>query len=183
MKGKVLDFNLQLGEGIISGNDGERYSFVSEEWKSTDTRPAKDVEVDFVIEDGKATGIYAEAKVIVQSNNVDAMGVWQYYVDAVKNKYATFEGRATRSAFWYYQLVNFIILVILSTISAGILGLIYSLAVLVPGWAVGARRLHDTGKSGWWQLIALIPLIGIIVLIIFWVQESTIGKNKYGKPQ
>ncbi|MBU0631989.1 TM2 domain-containing protein [bacterium] len=67
MKGKVLDFNLQSGEGIISGSDGQRYSFTNAEWKSSDIHPTKDVEVDFAGADGVATGIYAEAKAVVVS--------------------------------------------------------------------------------------------------------------------
>lgn len=62
----------------------------------------------------------------------------------------------------------------------GILGGIYSLAILIPSIAVGIRRLHDTDRSGWWILIGLIPLIGAIVLIVFYVQEGTPGTNEYG---
>ena len=62
----------------------------------------------------------------------------------------------------------------------GFIGVLYSLAVLVPGLAAGARRLHDTNRSGWWQLIAFIPLIGAIVLIVFWAQDSQPGDNQYG---
>jgi uncharacterized membrane protein YhaH (DUF805 family) len=62
----------------------------------------------------------------------------------------------------------------------GVLGVIYSLAVLVPGLAVGVRRLHDTDKSGWWLLLALIPIVGIIVLIVFWATDGLPGTNQYG---
>jgi uncharacterized membrane protein YhaH (DUF805 family) len=62
----------------------------------------------------------------------------------------------------------------------GVLGLIYSLAVLIPGLAVGVRRLHDTGKSGWWLLLVLIPIVGIIVLIVFWATDGEPGVNEYG---
>lgn len=61
-----------------------------------------------------------------------------------------------------------------------ILGTLYMLAVLVPGIAVGVRRLHDTGRSGWWLLIALVPLLGAIVLLVFLVQDSQPGENQYG---
>ena len=64
--------------------------------------------------------------------------------------------------------------------SFGILTLLYSLLVLVPGLAVSIRRLHDTNRSGWWLLISLIPLIGAIVLIIFMVQEGDPNENQYG---
>lgn len=67
-----------------------------------------------------------------------------------------------------------------SIIGLGLVALIYSLALLVPSLSVGARRLHDTGRSGWWQLLMLIPLIGAIILIVFLVLDSTPGDNKYG---
>ena len=101
-----------------------------------------------------------------------------WYVEVLK-KYAVFDGRASREEFWIFTLVNFIVSFVLHAV-LGVLGAIYTLAVLVPGLAVGARRLHDTGRSGWLLLIGLIPLVGIIVLIVFWVQDSQAGSNKYG---
>lgn len=179
MKGKVLDFNISTNEGIITGEDGTRYNFVSTEWKSSSINPAQGVEVDFVVEDDNATAIYAEESIVntpLQTGEI--LNIWQYYVAALKN-YATFTGRVGQAGFWYYQLVNFGISFVLGLISAGTLSLIYALGVLVPGLAIGARRLHDTGRSGWWQLLMLIPLIGLIVLIIFWAQASDQEKNQY----
>jgi uncharacterized membrane protein YhaH (DUF805 family) len=108
-----------------------------------------------------------------------------YYLDVLK-KYAVFSGRATRSEFWYFVLINFIVTIVLGVVDksmglGGILGIVYGLAVLIPGIAVGARRLHDIGKSGWMQLIILIPLIGLIWLIVLFALESYPGKNKYGE--
>lgn len=103
---------------------------------------------------------------------------FNWYV-AVLKKYAVFEGRASREEFWVYTLVNFIVSLILHMV-LGVVGAIYSLAVLVPSLAVGARRLHDTGRSGWLLLVGLIPLVGIIILIVFWVQDSQAGSNQYG---
>jgi uncharacterized membrane protein YhaH (DUF805 family) len=57
---------------------------------------------------------------------------------------------------------------------------LFTLALLIPSLAVGARRLHDTGRSGWWQLIHLVPLVGQIVLIVFWCQRGTEGANRFG---
>ncbi len=104
---------------------------------------------------------------------------------AVLKQYAVFTGRARRKEYWMFCLFNIIIAVVLAIIegvvgSPGIVGMIYSLAVLVPSIAVGIRRLHDTGRTGWWLLIALIPLIGAIVLLIFTVQDSNEGDNAYG---
>ena len=103
---------------------------------------------------------------------------WNWYVEVLK-KYAVFDGRARREEFWMFTLVNLIVAIVLQLISP-FLGMIYSFAVLLPGLAVGARRLHDTGRSGWWLLIGLIPLIGIIVLIVFFVQDSQPGENEFG---
>ena len=112
----------------------------------------------------------------------------QTYLGVLKN-YAVFDGRAMRSEYWLFALINFIIgmvLYILSFIVAEVIFvyLLYGLAVLIPGLAVGARRLHDTGRSGWWQLVAFIPLLGVIVLIIMFVQPSEPSDNMYGpQPQ
>lgn len=100
------------------------------------------------------------------------------YVRVLKN-YTLFEGRATRSEFWKFALVSFIVSWILSLLIEQV-GALYGLAVLIPSLAVGARRLHDTGKSGWWQLVVLIPFLGAIVLIIFWVLDTEAKDNQYG---
>jgi len=105
-----------------------------------------------------------------------------WYLGVLK-KYADFNGRARRKEFWMFFLFNLIVAIVLgvidSMIGIPVLGLIYSLGVLLPSLAVGARRLHDTGKSGWWLLLGLIPLVGLI-LIIFWVMDSNPGDNQYG---
>jgi uncharacterized membrane protein YhaH (DUF805 family) len=109
---------------------------------------------------------------------------WNWYVDVLKNRYAQFDGRAHREEFWMFALVNFLVSIGLAVVAAithlWILRLVYGLAVLVPGLAVGARRLHDTNKSGWLQLLLLIPLIGLIILIVFWAQEGVPGQNQFG---
>ena len=111
----------------------------------------------------------------------------------MKNKYATFTGRARRKEFWMYFLVVAIIEIVLSIILS-ILGLIggvfviigsfitvlFGLAIIIPTLALWMRRLHDTGKSGWWLLINIIPVVGSIVLLIFALLDSQPGDNKYG---
>ncbi len=106
------------------------------------------------------------------------------FQDAVKtcfSKYADFSGRALRSEFWWFMLFLFVAGLILQMVS-GVIGALFSLGTLVPSLAAGARRLHDTGRSGWWQLIGLIPLLGWIVLIYFLAQEGSGSDNQYGTP-
>ncbi|SUD89965.1 DUF805 domain-containing protein [Psychrobacter phenylpyruvicus] len=118
-----------------------------------------------------------------------------WFVDAIKNKYAQFDGRARRKEYWMFQLfywlfylVFFMILGLLTglgdsesitTLGAMII-FIFMLGLIIPMWAVTIRRLHDTGKSGWWALITFIPYIGPIVLLIFCCLDSEPGMNKYG---
>lgn len=107
----------------------------------------------------------------------------EHFLSVVK-QYANFEGRARRQEYWMFFLVYILIYIGLVVIDAvlglGFLALIYALALFVPSISVAARRLHDTGRSGWWQLIALIPLIGAIILIVFLAMDSTPGENQYG---
>ncbi|MFC4870211.1 DUF805 domain-containing protein [Negadavirga shengliensis] len=109
---------------------------------------------------------------------------FDYYLDVMKNKFAQFTGRARRSEYWYFVLFNLLIGLGLVMIDAfmgtAFLNMIYSLLVIVPGLAVSVRRLHDTGRSGWWLLIGLVPIIGMIILIVFLVQDSHPYDNQYG---
>ena len=100
-------------------------------------------------------------------------------------KYAEFSGRARRKEFWMFVLFNFLASIAVGIVDGilgtnGALGGLYSLAVLIPSLAVAARRLHDTDRSGWWQLIALIPLIGVIILLVFVCSDSKPGENRFG---
>jgi uncharacterized membrane protein YhaH (DUF805 family) len=103
----------------------------------------------------------------------------------VVTNYVGFTGRATRSEFWYFILTYIIIYFILAILEGlvgltGILTGIFGLAMLLPSLAVEFRRLHDTGRTAWWLLIGLIPLVGLIVLIYFWAQPSQEGDNEHG---
>ena len=116
----------------------------------------------------------------------------QWYTDVIK-KYVVFSGRARRKEFWMFVLFNVIISIVIGIVykiigtdygngSSGVLGSIYSLAVLLPSLGVTWRRLHDTDRSGWWILIGLIPIIGWIVLLVFYLQDSDATENNYGPP-
>ncbi len=103
------------------------------------------------------------------------------------SKYATFSGRAPRAEFWWFYLFQIIVNVALSAIEAAtgtgafsaISGL-FSLAILLPNIAVSARRLHDIDRSGWWMLLAFLPVIGWIVLIVWDCTKGTRGPNRFG---
>jgi uncharacterized membrane protein YhaH (DUF805 family) len=108
----------------------------------------------------------------------------QWYLNGLKN-YVGFSGRATRTEFWMFSLFSFIVSVILTVIDnvAGtnaLLTNLYSLAVLLPSLAISFRRLHDAGKSAWWLLIGLIPIVGTIILIVFLCKDSQEGENQFG---
>lgn len=124
-----------------------------------------------------------------------------WYVKALK-QYVDFSGRARRREYWMFFLVNLVIVIVLSVIdtmlgtggwrstagggsffasgSLGLLSGLYSLAVLLPTIAVAVRRLHDTDRSGWWILLGFIPIVGGIVLLVFYVLEGTRGPNRFG---
>jgi uncharacterized membrane protein YhaH (DUF805 family) len=127
------------------------------------------------------------------------------FVEAIKtglSKYVTWKGRASRSEFWFFFLFAFLCMIVASIID-GILGttvrtvnpltgleqgasygyvyIIVALGLFLPNIAVMVRRLHDTGRSGWWYWIALIPLVGIILLIVWFATKGTTGSNEYGE--
>ena len=103
----------------------------------------------------------------------------EWYLKVVKENYANFDGRARRKEYWMFVLFNVIISTILSMIEPTVY-LIYVLAILVPSIAVGVRRLHDVGKSGWFMFIALVPIIGGIWLLILACTDGDSGDNEYG---
>jgi uncharacterized membrane protein YhaH (DUF805 family) len=109
------------------------------------------------------------------------------FVDAVKSgfsNYVNFQGRARRSEYWFWFLFTFLLTFVASIIDGMmgmyLLGGLAFLATVLPSIAVAVRRLHDTGRSGFWLFIALVPLVGFIVLIIFYIADSAPGANKYG---
>lgn len=104
------------------------------------------------------------------------------FVQAIQvclRKYVDFSGRAARSEFWWFALFQLIVMVVASMVSETVYAVV-ALVLVLPSLAVGARRLHDVGKSGWFLLLHLLPIIGILVLIFFWVQPSQGESNEYG---
>ncbi len=120
-------------------------------------------------------------------------------VKSVFSKYATFEGRASRSEYWFFDLFNILLeigLYVVGLILGAVVGdatgalaglgigyvlfCLYALVALIPSISVFVRRMHDIGRSGWWWWIALIPIVGAIVLLVFLVTGSDRGDNQYG---
>jgi uncharacterized membrane protein YhaH (DUF805 family) len=114
------------------------------------------------------------------------------FTEAVKSafsNYVNFSGRSARPAFWWWQLFNLCAGIATLAVDSAIFGLgegytpinwLYTVATILPSLAVAARRLHDIDRSGWWILLALIPLVGIIILIIWWCKPSQPGPNRFG---
>ncbi|MAZ30240.1 hypothetical protein CL655_03065 [bacterium] len=107
-----------------------------------------------------------------------------WFLDPIKNQYADFSGRTSRQAFWMYVLWYVIIYVVVALVASAVgveaLVMLLALAIFIPSLAITARRLHDTGLSGWWQLIGLVPVLGLIVMIILTVRPGEAGANQYG---
>lgn len=105
---------------------------------------------------------------------------------AIKQNYCNFSGRASRSEFWWYQLFYFILGAIVSILlcwsenGAQIVSYLIGLALFLPSLGLAVRRLHDIGKSGWWVFISFIPLVGGIILIVWWCKDSQMQPNEYG---
>ncbi|WP_328537948.1 DUF805 domain-containing protein [Streptomyces sp. NBC_00344] len=107
-----------------------------------------------------------------------------WYLDVLKN-YAGFSGRARRQEYWMYTLFNILAVIVVAIVSFvlfhnGLLVAVYYLAVLLPTLAVMVRRLHDTGKSGWWFFISLVPFVGGIILLVFLASEGERQPNAHG---
>jgi uncharacterized membrane protein YhaH (DUF805 family) len=110
-----------------------------------------------------------------------------WYLHVLKH-YAEFSGRARRSEYWNFVLLNLIVAFVLSfadtvvrkILGFGVFGPVYALVVLLPSIAVSIRRLHDTDRSGWWLLLAFVPIVGL-VLIWFLAEDGNAGTNRYGQ--
>ena len=121
----------------------------------------------------------------------------RYFLEPITRHYVDFNGRASRSQYWYFVLYYFLISLVLAFIDTlvinpmlgatpeqvargGILQMIFGLAIFLPSLSIGVRRLHDIGRSGWWLLLSFIPIIGVLVLLFWFIQDSQPGSNEYG---
>ncbi len=102
-------------------------------------------------------------------------------------KYAAFSGRAVRSEYWFWVLFTVIVVIVLniiqftvSPLGGSVLLLLFELATVIPSIAVACRRLHDTDRSGWWLLLAFVPIVGFILLLVWYCQPGTAGSNRFG---
>ena len=208
MKGKVLDFSIQKGGGLILGDDGQRYLFVANEWQEQ-SLPLRDVVVDFEAAGKYAKGVYLLAQAAPQiqaatptvkpkpfkATDNKEPSLLDLAISAVKHKYLLFNGRASRKEFWAVMLFSVLIsfaLQLLYTLGFAIsdnLGLllalpfvIFSLGMVIPQLAVSVRRLHDTDKSGWWLVLGFIPIFGTIALIVLFSLASSESDNRFGEP-
>ncbi|WP_089606493.1 DUF805 domain-containing protein [Acinetobacter piscicola] len=199
MKGTILDYSIQSNSGVISGDDQIRYPFTGTEWKGQ-TPPNRGMRIDFDVDSmGNALQIYTELKTnntlqsinkqLDQISNLnqdeEQYNPIDWFVKCIK-QYVTFDGRARRKEFWFFMLVCIglgIVTQIVDSIigTAPLLNGLLNLALFLPSLAVGARRLHDVGRSGWWQLIALTG-IGLILLIVWWATDTKQEQNEYGPP-
>lgn len=200
MKGSILDFSIQHNTGFISGDDNQRYSFNGTDWRS-ERPPSRGDRVDFIVNTaGEASEVYLAlgSSIYLGEKISSQLGKYSNLDQAEENyssidwfvkcltNYANFSGRARRKEFWFFMLFC-VILGIIAEVIDTVLGTkplvnsLLNLALLVPSLAVGARRLHDVGRSGWWQLLTL-TVIGILVLIWWWVTETKQQNNEYGAP-
>ena len=200
MKGTLLEFNTHLNEGIISGEDGRRYSFFDSQWKDH-IAPVRGQHVDFAVNDlNQAVAIYliAESQSRSSVNSIkmthqiqaeDSYTILDWTIKCLKN-YVNFSGRARRKEYWLFYffqiLLSFILGVILAFAGISDQGMdivsgLLSLAFLLPNLAAGARRLHDVNRSGWWMLIS-VTIIGLIPLFIWFVSETKPQSNQWGHP-
>jgi len=171
MRGKVLEFNHADTTGLVSGDDGKRYRFAAADWRGA-IWPQPGEAVDFVADGDAAREIFPEG---VGGGPMS----WGHFL-------LSLEGRIGRQQYWLrFILPTFVVSVILGVLAAiplfGVLDILYSLALIWPSIAVGAKRCHDRDRSGWFLLVGLIPLVGAIWLLIdLGFLRGTAGPNRFG---
>lgn len=208
MKGKILDFTIQTNTGIILGDDQKRYSFTGSEWKEQQA-PIRGNQVDFEVNtESQATAVYLELTVIPapvtqvktpitspsfsNGNQHDSAkeifnkleqteASYRQAIFTCFKKFGDFKGRARRSEFWYFELFCVLISLVFSFFISEDMATIAMLVTLLPNIAVSVRRLHDIDRSGWWMLVALVPIVGILLLLFWAAQDGNPSTNQYGE--
>lgn len=181
MRGRIIGFDSRTGTGALEGEDGNRYEFAGTEWRS-DSHPAAGFQVDFSPDGHLAVAIFP----VYDPADVSGDFSWRRF-------FLSFSGRTNRKPYWLYYVLPVTVIslllipvdMVLGTYSGdgnvGLLGSLFSLVCLWPTFAIGARRCHDRGRSGWFQLIILIPLIGAIWLLVeLGFLRGTHGPNRFG---
>lgn len=202
MKGIILSFDNTTNNGVVSGEDGNRYQFSRVDWKET-IPPSKGDNIDFAVSgEGRAIEIYQNpyatntnsAHIAQHLNNSSTAinaeanySIIDWFKKCLRN-YANCSGRARRKEYWYFVLVQTVLLITAAFLDyiifsePSVFYIIISFALMLPNIAVGCRRLHDIGRSGWWLLIPIIPLIGSILLIVWLATETKPEVNQWGPP-
>jgi uncharacterized membrane protein YhaH (DUF805 family) len=174
MRGRVLEFNPDRSAGLASGDDGKRYRFSGTEWRGA-AWPVQGDEVDFLADGDTAREVFP---VVAQSEPMR----WEWFL-------FSFEGRITRRDYWLrFALPLFVITLVLDGLASAadfaglnVISLLINLFLMWPSFAVGAKRCHDRDRSGWFQLILLIPLVGAVWLLIeLGFLRGTVGPNRFG---
>lgn len=212
MRGEIIDYVGGAASGLISGEDGRRYTFADADIVRRDGFVGLGVKVDFVADGERATQIYCLAEkpgLPFESTNED-LGLWEYFTKCMR-LYANGDGRARRKEYWSFILFSWLFalagLVVVALLcmpfigsseepargASILIGLVAILAVvafviafLPPSYAVLSRRLHDVGMSGWFALLSLIPYLGgffVLVISLIPSQEATNRYGPYPKPR
>ncbi|MEZ5812596.1 MAG: DUF805 domain-containing protein [Rhizobiaceae bacterium] len=208
MRGEVLHYDDNIGQGFISGDDGNRYSFARADMQQLQPI-GKGTRVDFA-----AKGDYAQEIFIVESAQAatppaqfgrfeaaapsgEALGLFGYFKRAITTDYVNFRARARRKEFWGYMLFVYVGIALVVAVGAVFdaaignfdseepyltigLGAVAWLAIILPSIAVMVRRQHDIGLSGWFYLLILVPYIGGLILFVFSLIPSQKHENKWG---
>ncbi len=105
-----------------------------------------------------------------------------WFLDPITKHYVDFAGRVGRQEYWMFVLFSIIIQIALDIVRLDMISMLVSLGLLLPSLGLGARRLHDIGKSGWWLLLGFIPIVGWIILIVWLATKTDMSANEYGNP-
>lgn len=105
-----------------------------------------------------------------------------WFLDPIQKHYVDFAGRVGRQEYWMFVLFSILIQIALDIVGLDMISMLVSLGLLLPSLALGSRRLHDIGKSGWWLLLGFIPIIGWIILIVWLATKTDVAANQYGNP-